>query len=146
MHLTGQSVESPPCPLGFIILAVREEGISFKGFRHHYETVHISLMRKMSSDLFTVSHHRRYVLQAGLATSFDRVAEIRHRNANHMQAHATLLQTPENGPTVADNCSKFLHLVKRVDFCGRRGCRNNNVAMSLATLVNVSKSHCTPVI
>lgn len=104
----------------------RKPGTTPEEFRQHYENKHISLMRKISGDLFPVSHIRRYLnrrpterpgqetpdsLLVGSPDSFafDAIAEITYRDMEHFQLHSALLQNDDNAPVVQDDCDKFMN-------------------------------------
>lgn len=103
----------------------RKPELTPQEFRHHYETEHLPLMKKLSGDLFPLSHVRRYVVQArneqsgdykavqqlggaANAFTFDAISEIAYRDMEHFQAHSALLQSTQNQRMVTEDCEKFM--------------------------------------
>ena len=96
-----------------IILIARKPGMAREAFMHHYETVHVPLVRRMFPQL--VEYRRNYIDPAGTvvmpgaaAPDFDSVTEMWfHDRAGYDQMNAVNAD-PAKGALLAEDAALFL--------------------------------------
>jgi uncharacterized protein (TIGR02118 family) len=96
-----------------IVLIARKAGLSREDFMHHYETVHVPLVRKLVPQL--VEYRRNYVdpaemvVMPGAATpDFDSVTEMWFRDRAGYEELTTLNADPVKGALLAEDAALFL--------------------------------------
>ncbi|KAH6682150.1 hypothetical protein F5X68DRAFT_233866 [Plectosphaerella plurivora] len=102
------------------LFAYRKSGSSPEVFKHHYETVHVPLVKKMSGSLFPLVHCRRYVSRpekdlgaeviSGEASDipFDAITEMRFESREAFYKFAALINEPSNAAKIEEDCRAFL--------------------------------------
>jgi hypothetical protein len=115
-----------------LMFATRKPAITPSEFRHHYENIHIPLVRALAGPLFPVTHSRRYVRRlrptdlkeeqapdspeypavvlSGLQGDFtyDAVVEMRFESVEAADAFFACLAQPEVAVEIAKDCEVFM--------------------------------------
>lgn len=106
-----------------LILVYRKPGMTPEDFKHHYETVHIPLVREITGPNFALSHTRRYIklTKQGNGTypaaliscsqddfEFDAVSELEFEDEATFQASFAAMNTPEAAKRIAEDCAMFM--------------------------------------
>jgi uncharacterized protein (TIGR02118 family) len=112
-----------------VLFACRKAGLTRQEFKHRYETVHVPLVKKMTGNLFPLSHTRRYISRQdttpndGQAEAVD-VAELISGDAADVQYDVITemafdtredfykftgtLNEPDNVAKIQGDCAGFL--------------------------------------
>lgn len=114
-----------------VLFAFRKAGLTPQDFKHHYETVHVPLVRQMTGSLFPLAHSRRYISRldapehqadenqkaeviSGEASEipYDAITEMKFETRDDFYKFAAILNEPANALRIADDCAAFLDTTK----------------------------------
>lgn len=109
-----------------LMLVYRNPALTPNQFKHHYETIHIPLMKSLTGKLFPISHTRRYIERAdsdqAYAASvlggsqadfdFDCLSELKFETEKGFRTMSALLASPELNPQVGEDCAAFMDPAK----------------------------------
>ncbi|KAI1380046.1 EthD domain-containing protein [Hypoxylon crocopeplum] len=112
-----------------IVFVTRKPGTTPEQFKHHYDNVHIPLIRGIAGPFFPLSHTRRYIYRSegeaqdttrNAATpaqvllgsqadfDYDAIIEMTFSDAEAFQGFLGCLHGAENGPTVIGDEERFI--------------------------------------
>jgi uncharacterized protein (TIGR02118 family) len=93
-----------------IILVTRKPGMSPADFAHHYETVHVPLVKRLVPQL--VEYRRNFVEPGAGAPDFDAVTEMWFHDRAGYEALTALNADPIKGALLAEDAMKFMDAPK----------------------------------
>lgn len=100
-------------PYTVLLLVHRKLGLSTADFRHHYENVHVPLLKSLAGSLFPLSHTRQYtqtISQGREATDngIDCVTEMQFETAADFAKFSEFLAGASVAPKVQEDCEAFM--------------------------------------
>lgn len=100
-------------PYTVLLLIHRKPGLSAAEFKHHYENVHVPLMKSLAGPLFPLSHTRRYTQRAdedhvAADNGIDCVTEMRFNTASDFTRLSELLASASVVSKVQRDCEAFM--------------------------------------
>lgn len=98
-----------------VLFISKKVGVSPEEFKHHYEGVHVPLVRSLVGDLFPLTHIRRYLAAPNGTrpqTGFDTLTEMTFRDRESFETFSSKLMDGENGTKVVADCEEFLDASK----------------------------------
>lgn len=95
------------------MLIHRKPGLSASEFRHHYENVHVPLMKSLAGAIFPLSHTRRYTQRAdedneAAGNRIDCVTEMQFNMASDFTRLSELLVSASVASKVQKDCEAFM--------------------------------------
>ena len=110
-----------------IVLVARKVGMSREDFMHHYETVHVPLVKRLVPEL--VEYRRNYLdpaetvaMPGAAATDFDSITEMWFHDRAGYEALGALNSDPVKGAALADDAAIFMDATKtRMFVVGEHG-------------------------
>lgn len=95
------------------MLIHRKPGLTTAEFRHHYENVHVPLIKSLAGSLFPLSHTRRYTQPAGegiegAENGIDCVTEMQFNSASDFARLSEFLVSPDAASKVQKDCEAFM--------------------------------------
>lgn len=96
-----------------LLLVHRKPGLSSAEFRHHYENVHLPLIKSLASSLFPLSHTRRYTQHAdedhaATVGGIDCVTEMHFNAASDFTRFSEFLVSASVATKVQKDCEVFM--------------------------------------
>lgn len=96
-----------------LLLVHRKPGLSGAEFRHHYENVHVPLIKSLAGALFPLSHTRRYTQRTdedheAAGNGIDCVTEMRFNTASDFTRLSELLVSANVASKVQRDCEAFM--------------------------------------
>lgn len=96
-----------------LLLVHRKPGLSAVEFRHHYDNVHVPLIKSLAGPLFPLSHTRRYTQHsdedhAATGSGIDCVTEMQFNAASDFTRFSELLVSAGVAPKVQKDCEAFM--------------------------------------
>ncbi|WAO92368.1 EthD domain-containing protein [Fusarium falciforme] len=112
-------------PYHVLMLAYRKPTLSPKEFYHHYETIHIPLVKSLAGVNFPLSHTRRYIQRSGAKEQegefpalllsgsqqdfdYDVMIELSFEDEEAFYRFGRTMGEPDVQAAVADDCAKFM--------------------------------------
>lgn len=100
-------------PYTALLLVHRKLGLSTADFRHHYENVHVPLLKSLAGSLFPLSHTRQYTQPVGEGrgaadNGIDCVTEMQFETASDFMKFSEFLVSGSNAPKVQEDCEAFM--------------------------------------
>ncbi|KAM5372123.1 hypothetical protein ACJZ2D_007656 [Fusarium nematophilum] len=112
-------------PYNVLMLAYRKPTLSPKEFYHHYETIHIPLVKSLAGASFPLSHTRRYIqrseakeqeggypalLLSGSQQDFDYdvMIELSFEDEEAFHRFGRTMGEPDVQTAVAEDCGRFM--------------------------------------
>lgn len=100
-------------PYTVLLLVHRKLGLSAADFRHHYENVHVPLLKSLADALFPLSHTRQYTQTisggSGAANNgIDCVTEMQFEAASDFAKFSEFLAGASVAPKMQEDCEAFM--------------------------------------
>lgn len=96
-----------------LLLVHRKSGLSTADFRHHYENVHVPLLKSLAGSLFPLSHTRQYTQtisegRGAADNGIDCVTEMQFETASDFAKFSEFLASASVAPKVQEDCEAFM--------------------------------------
>ncbi|OAL42913.1 hypothetical protein IQ07DRAFT_650540 [Pyrenochaeta sp. DS3sAY3a] len=93
-----------------VLFLYRKPRLSLGEFKQLYEESHVALVKKLTGNLFPLSHTRRYLAEEDrpATVQFDAITEMTFVDHSAFVAFSARLLADDNAALIAADCEKFL--------------------------------------